>query len=470
MTQLLSRASALLWVTSLVLLVTAPGARAADSFSSGRYLPAGPVALGGGRLSWAEYRSDGGFNLRSAQQRAVTLRRRPNRDPRILFTLRLVGSPQGVFSIEGLSPSKPSDDDLPGQVYGDFLTSFSGAVTRVAPRCGGSGNADFDGGVMVVRSCDAMIEVRRVGQSGSSLIRRVPETGIPPSSHYRIAGRYVAYRTSVDRTGAPSGDDVVIYDWQAGRELYRVAVPAPQLADLDLQADGKVAFSFIDPSVSARAARMQVAWASPQDPTAHKLPLAPVGSYRVKLDRDRLFFLASSTRFAPAELGDLGVTSLAGASRVLARRVIDGVFDVEADRVAYAVRTCRGPRAVRQSFAAPTAVGSTRKRCPLRLSGRLRGDRRQRVIVAKLSCLGLARDCTADRLRVVLRRRGRVQTLATARYRRGRARLRARLTRRGARLLRGRRRLRITVVARVSDSAVGADRTRRTSATLTPSR
>jgi hypothetical protein len=79
-----------------------------------------------------------------------------------------------------------------------------------------------------------------------------------------VAGRYAAWQI---------GQSIVVWDWQLNREAYRVQDPSSDTdpfrrLSLDVQADGKVAFTYLT------RAGTRIAWASPQEPFPHTLPAA----------------------------------------------------------------------------------------------------------------------------------------------------------------------------------------------------
>jgi len=441
----------------LVCLVVAAPSEAAESYAAGSHLPAGGPALSSQGVGWAQYRRDGGYALRLARGAAVTtLRTRPNRKRRWFFRLQLAGSDQGLLSKELFIKRRDGSlDRSPNEVYGSFLTRSGGQVERLGARCQNGSrppSTDGDGAMAVTDStcpgqAPGQAAVLRLAPAGATTVR-----SFAGGLNTRIAGPYVAYDAR--------GKDIVVLDWTTGVERYRLPIPGPfpeNSFDLDVQADGKVAFAY------DTGPRMAVAWASPSEPFAHPVDLPARSSYAIKLVGDRIAFARTSVVSfgilgeVGDALGEAGVSDLRGPGRVVARRVLTEALDFDGRRLALVEAGCRGPRiAVRGSDEPPAAPRS----CPLLLARPIRQDRRGRLAVA-VSCRGLTRGCGVARLRIAARRGKRLVTLASARYRSNPTTVRLRL-RRGASALLARRRGRVVVSARLVDDELAHTELRRT--------
>ena len=97
-------------------------------------------------------------------------------------------------------------------------------------------------------------------------LRELPELGVEP----RLAGRYVASLVSP----ATGPKQVLVYDWQAGAEAYRITLASgTTLAAFDLQADGGVALAQFAGAAGCGTGRLT--WHSPTEPAGRELPVAP---------------------------------------------------------------------------------------------------------------------------------------------------------------------------------------------------
>jgi hypothetical protein len=200
----------------------------------------------------------------------------------------------------------------------------------------------------------------------------------------RLAGRYLAYAGR----GRFRFGDVVVYDYEAGREVYRV--PLGSGGGFDLQSDGKVVtttrsredLSPVDGSSDCVA----VDWASPEQPTPHDLPgtRCPVGYAQIA--GDRIAFAANYDNGEAAHV----VSDLAGnvqrSSSPLAT-----TWNWDGSRLALAAPRCAGgTEIVVDDFDGPPVSESpdcpvTVQRAPLRISR----DWRVRYRVAcRLGCRG----------------------------------------------------------------------------------
>jgi len=216
----------------------------------------------------------------------------------------------------------------------------------------------------------------------------------------RVAGRYAAWEAA---------GDIVVYDRATSSEAYRIPDVWPGIYDdksLDLQADGKIAFHFR--KGLGRRFEANVAWASPAEPFAHRLPVSDDGTYVVKMDNDRVVFvrdaarLVSKPRHLITRTGELGMVGLTGGERVLARPVESSAFgeffDFDGGRVAWQERTCQGAQLRVQTLDALIARPRLRsavhpRRCRFRLLRDARYLRRKHRLPFDVDCTGFREDC-----------------------------------------------------------------------------
>jgi hypothetical protein len=199
-----------------------------------------------------------------------------------------------------------------------------------------------DGTTAVASSCPRPVVVDLA--TGGTL-RELPELGVEP----RLAGRYVA--SLVTPTTGPK--QVLVYDWQAGADVYRIALAAAtKVAAFDLQADGSVAL--VQFAGAAGCATGKLTWHSLAEPAGRELPVAPCAA-AVGVDGGKAAVVAAAPgvadRLVVAEVG------ADGARRDLAwlgsgqRRV--GAIDYAGGIAAYAVRGCTGVAAIMNSDGPP---------------------------------------------------------------------------------------------------------------------
>jgi len=436
-------------------------ADAIQRISAGQFAPAIGPRLGGETVLWIQPTADGGFVLKRGAlsggepESVIRTRGRRGYAPRV----RLIASETQVILqralVEKLPPPQgPSEivDLGTNRLLGD------GRLERLAPAAAGVGafsSRDFDvtRDTVIFPSGSRQATVRDFG-SGGAQDRRIDGVG----SNLRISGRYAAW---VDSEGS---GDVVVYDHQQGSEVYRVvagtSLPGGQL---DLQEDGKVAFTY-----QASPDKSALAWASPQAPVLHPLPVAARRHYWLKLAGDTVAFERSDGRG-----GELGIVPLSGPERILVRPVLtpndaEELFDFDGTRVAWLTERCNGFE-VRHSrldelLRRPNLV--RRRQCPLRLRRRPTVDRRGNLIL-RLSCVGFERGCTGVRFslrtarayRVGARRLARGTPLRVVRRSAGRdGGVRLRLEPTGRRLLRQAGPVRLKVAALIFDLETGERR------------
>ncbi len=199
-----------------------------------------------------------------------------------------------------------------------------------------------DGTIAVASSCPRPVVVDLA--TGATL-RELPELGVQP----RLAGRYVASLVSP----ATGPKQVLVYDWQAGAEAYRITLASgTKVAAFDLQADGGVALAQLAGAAGCGTGRLT--WHSPTDPAGRELPVAPCAA-AVGVEGGKAAVVAA----APGAAGRVVVAEVGadGARRDLAwlgsgeRRV--GGLDYAGGVAAYALRGCTGVPAIMNSGGPP---------------------------------------------------------------------------------------------------------------------
>jgi hypothetical protein len=302
----------------------------------------------------------------------------------------------------------------------------------------------------VYRRCDAgrgHVEVRDL--SGESPPRSVGLDGYAA----RIAGRFVAWLE-------PGGyynyfccspqPDVVVYDRVADAEVYRLPGSGlPGLVrGLDVQEDGKAAISYV---VRRRndIAGEALAWASPEEPHLHPVPVPNHHLNDPRIGNDLIAFQrGGNTFFDWVEHADVGIVDLNGDIRRVARRtdgwMLTESFDFDGERVAWRERGCERYRVVVRETSVEGVAPGTPAECPLRLLRPPKvGDG---IVMLHLGCGPLDASC---HWRVSLR------TAGPRRMRIGRGRSEGRqpvlvlLSRAGERLLERKGSLRVTVRAEI---------------------
>jgi hypothetical protein len=342
-------------------------------------------------------------------------------------------------------------------------------------------SADVWAEAYAYRACDDQeghVAIRDVAAAPMSPPRSVGSGG----AGARIAGRYVAWLDGPyedpDRSTAvyPEPDDriwdVVVYDRVADAEVYRISrAELPGRAEsLDVQEDGKVAIVYHRTGDDPYPADLVVGWASPQDPRIHPLRLPVREGYTVRIGGDRIVFQGGDRTFgAVTQTADLGVASLDGGVRILARNTpatisISGEsFDSDGERILWRQLTCRKWRLVLGALdAVPATPPATR--CRLRLERRptVRGG----TATLEVDCRPFTAFCRSD---VGLRlARGDGRSIGSATNARNPVEIK--LTKYARQLLRARGALGVRAIADVSGdgyAAVGGFHRLRRSARIT---
>jgi hypothetical protein len=291
----------------------------------------------------------------------------------------------------------------------------------------------------------------------------------------RLAGRFLAaIAQDLSSTGR-----IIVFDHRTGEEVYRIETsPSGEPVSfraVDVQDDGTIAFAYQSSEEGGRI-QQRLGWASPASPTAHALPTPARAGYQVRLAGGRIAYMGSQGRPVPPT-AELGLVNLTGdAPRVLARRLYGDLFndtlDFDGTRVTWVGPTCQGPRIYIRDVDDLMPAVTPMRRCPLKLRGGARIDRRGRVAL-RVACAGLTFDC-ASGVTVHTARRYRLdgRTIPAGRRLdindspRG-SKIRVKLSRLGKRLLAAQRRLRVRLTASLGDDTLGRE-TRTTRATLKP--
>jgi hypothetical protein len=347
--------------------------------------------LAGSSIVWAEQNSRGGIDVRRAGStgtvRPVASLPRPGR----LVALVLEASPRRVGLSElacgpDCSREITADRVLEGPLAGP-LAHVIGCSPDSIP-CGNAMNCVvppavdvWEHAVAIGSTCGTPSFVRdHSGGSGYT------DTTLPGVEGARIAGRYLIWRESL-----PSGkSDLVVYDRTAGHEAYRIAAP---FADVDIQEDGKVAFTIPEPGESGRA---RIAWASLDEPVAHVVGTAR-GYPSLLIASDRI-----AVRDGPAASRQpLKVLTLSG--QVQARALDEapiGSFDFDGARLAWASQPCADAHVLAWDLSQPRPPAAPRGACPAAMVDQarlaIRTDRRTALWMrcaprGALGCMGKLR-------------------------------------------------------------------------------
>lgn len=270
-------------------------------------------------------------------------------------------------------------------------------------------------------------------------------------SMLRLAGRYLAALRS-PFPGGFSRYPIEVVDVTTGSVLYAVsasALPGP-VVGLDVQADGKVLFAY--GVERAGPQRQGIAWASPDDPTPHRL-LGLSGYQFGRLVGDRAVIMTKALGNPDATMR---LVALDGTSRVLTRRARAGdlreKFDFDGTQVAWLNQTCTRSRVnvTRvDDFPIDRRPGACRvifTQRPRRIDGR--------TVRLGISCASFGRGCgVVGAVIEAATRHGRITLASQDRHHIAEANdVRLRLTAAGKRLLANGSSIRARVVAYVGDT------------------
>jgi hypothetical protein len=279
-------------------------------------------------------------------------------------------------------------DDAEADTFGQWQTARVGQPLTTPEGCvGRSPTVAVDGDAAAIQpsSCGLGGNVTVLDFAPGAVVpQRTIElgTGQEQEGALRLAGRYVAYVVGARSARARNpARQVVVYDWVAGAEVYRVSasvdVPLPgdfRFDHFDLQADGKVvaasAARVEDPEDDAKAPcedSIAIVWWSPAEPQPHVLPQKACQA-RVAIGADRIAFF----RRSGATGAELVTTDLTGAPvapvATFAHEGSIHAFDFDGARAAFAVRGCVHPT-VYAEVAQPAAPAAfPQPDCPIRLS------------------------------------------------------------------------------------------------------
>jgi hypothetical protein len=203
-----------------------------------------------------------------------------------------------------------------------------------------------DGTTAVASSCPRPVVVDLA--TGATL-RELPELGVEP----RLAGRYVA-SVVIPSTGPKQ---VLVYDWQAGAEAYRITVaPESGSVSFDLQADGSVALVQFTRPDSPACSTGRLSWHTPAEPVGRALPAAPCAA-TVAASGGKAAIVADAPPPAPegnlvvAEVGSDGTRRDLGWLGSGRRR--GGAIDYADGTAVYAVLGCNRKLAIMSASGPP---------------------------------------------------------------------------------------------------------------------
>jgi hypothetical protein len=350
-------------LAAVALAASAPGAQAkTERIALADFLVDGPVLVDGTAL-WMEI---GGAQVKAAK---------PGRSPRIVASKALPADfedeDQGDFRSSGgeafsasashvLIDSRVTNGSSKYFQYNyDYTTTAFARGARVGRALGscsfhvdnfnGPGatvtppRSALDGTTAAAWSCPRayVIDVT-TGQK----LRELPTLGAEP----RIAGRYVASRVRRPM----DSDQIIVYDWQAGAEAYRITLAGQGDAAFDLQADGSVAVVQFSGAPACNTGGLS--WHTSAEPAGRPLPIAPCAA-AVAIDGGKAAVVAEAPSQAPAQSFVVAEIGSDGTRRDLGwlgsghRRV--GEIDYVGGTAAYALRGCTGSVAIMSASGPP---------------------------------------------------------------------------------------------------------------------
>ena len=332
--------------------------------------------------------------------RSVLWIQRPNRKTAELWTLSPGQQPRRVRVFEepsgrGLAvelATSPTRTLFTTFNYVQLATEYSDAIANPAWYLGvpGSSLEPFDqcndqlpsmrssdvwGDAYVYRRCGEpreRVAVRDESNEPMSPPRDVGVSGIGA----RIAGRFVAWlETEPDYNAfcCSPVPDIVVYDRVNDVEVYRL--PAAELPGLirglDLQDDGKVAFSYVIHR-SNDVAGEGLGWASPSEPYFHRLPVPDGNLNDFRLIDDQVAYQGGlETYFFWVKSAKIGLIDLQGNGGLLARRtdarMFSESFDFDGERVVWRELGCEKYRLVIVEASRQSVAPGPRRRCPLQV-------------------------------------------------------------------------------------------------------
>lgn len=368
------------------------GRASAETIDAGRFFPVEGPRLAGDDLVWVPpYRTDRFVVNRSPLSGGPTrtiFESRATPDYGVVFN-QLAASPTQVLVQQALPDA--FDEREVVRIGNGGEVEFVGKGCECSRR-----QLDLSGDVGIFNGAAPGATIRDFGSPGSPSVDVAPVSG-----QMRVAGRYAAWEHD---------GDIVVYDRDARAEVYRLDDIWPKLEDdrdLDLQADGKVAFHFDE--IRGTRELAQVAWASPAEPFVHRLPVDDDGGYALRMNDDRIVFVRHDGGFVKGQrgrfttFGELGVVGLTGPAQILVRPVESEAFrdhfDFDGTRVAWLDRTCRAAKL--RSATLSDLMNRPRLRskrhgrpCRLRLLRPARRGWEPRGLVLPLDCAGFRADCT----------------------------------------------------------------------------
>lgn len=388
----------------LCALLASASAVAAASISTSE-IPFVP-SFAGNHVVWIAERAGGGVELRRAQVggRPETVQ---TFAPRIPFKPRFLVTTLAASDARALLVAHAYEGGFQGgprSMYVDWFTGPpAGPLDRI-DTCPGERypgqvfttlrSVDVSGSAYAYRRCDdglGHVEIRDDGTPPLSPARAVGTGG----AGARIAGRYVAWLDGGYGEQSPNNAaDIVVYDRVDGTEVYRV--PRAQIpgfvTSLDLQDDGKVAFTY---ALSAKHFFPRaVGWASAAEPRVHRLTAPANRLYDVRIGSDTIAYESESEFIASGRDTRIETSDLAGNARVVVTGADDYSsnegFDFDGQRLLWRQLGCKRWRLVTHDVAdGPVAFKPLH--CKLRVFRRPVVKRGR--VTLRLGCAPLARPC-----------------------------------------------------------------------------
>jgi hypothetical protein len=214
--------------------------------------------------------------------------------------------------------------------------------------------------------------------------------------------------------------------------------------NIDVQEEGKIAVAFVEPLRDGHEPHTQIGWASPQEPRLHVLGVRRAGTYGVRIAGNTIAYARGIDTSGAVIPAAIGLVSLGGSERVVARNAeaASTDFDYDGSRLAWWSYGCRHPQ-INYLDASGTGPGLNRRGCELRFREQpsLSGD----DLRMRINCTGFY-GCNVERILVTLRG-DRHTVIARGAHRH------ARLTPNGRSILRRRGRVTVRVAATITDAA-----------------
>jgi hypothetical protein len=264
-----------------------------------------------------------------------------------------------------------------------------------------------------------------------------------------MAGRYLAYLEGAGSGPTDAGayrEGVTVFDLATREVVYHIPVSAfgSGVRNIDVQEDGKVAVAIVSPIRVGEEPYTLIGWASPQQPRLHVLGVRRAGTYGVRIVGNTIAYARGIDPSGAVIPAVIGLVSLDGRERVVARNAeASGTdFDYDGHRLAWWSYGCRYPQ-INYLDASRSGPGLNRHGCRLRFREQpsLSGD----DLRVRINCTGFY-GCSVKRIIVTLRG-DRHTVIARGAY------SHAHLTRDGRSILSRRGRITVRIAATITDAA-----------------